>query len=52
MLEFEFTLSEQVKIHERQVYGILDLIGDIGGVGEVVLGLIGLIILPYSELSF
>lgn len=39
-------------IHERAVYGSLDLLGDLGGVTEVVMLVFGFILFPISEHSF
>ena len=38
--------------HQREVYNLFDLIGDLGGVLEVILAVLGLFILPVSEHSF
>jgi hypothetical protein len=34
-MELEFTLSAVKVLHERTTYGILDVLGDFGGVKEV-----------------
>ena len=39
-------------IHERAVYGSLDLLGDLGGVTEVVMIVFGVFLYPISEHSF
>jgi hypothetical protein len=44
-------LNKKVE-HSREVYNLLDLIGDIGGVLDVLLLLFGLLIYPISEHSF
>ena len=38
--------------HERFVYALMDLMGDLGGVMEVLIFIGGLILVPYSEFSF
>jgi hypothetical protein len=38
--------------HQREVYNLLDLIGDLGGVLEVIIAFFGLFIYPISEFSF
>ena len=38
--------------HERRVYDFLDLLGDLGGVFEIILFVIGLMVYPVSEYSF
>ena len=45
-------LDQQKYVHTRQIYSILDLLGDLGGVLEVLLFVAGLFILPLSEFSF
>jgi len=44
-------LSEQIK-HTRQIYGWLDLLGDLGGVTEVIMLLFGFFLFPIAEHSF
>ena len=48
----KFWLQAQSVIHERAVYGSLDLLGDLGGVTEVVMLVFGFILFPISEHSF
>ena len=43
--------SEKI-IHERKVYGWLDLIGDLGGVTEIIGLIFGFFLLPVSYHSF
>ena len=38
--------------HERFVYALMDLMGDLGGVMEVLIFIGGLMLVPYSEFSF
>jgi len=46
-------LLDSVEIHhEKTVYGILDLIGDLGGVADIFFFGIGLIILPFSSYGY
>ena len=47
-----FWLQANSIIHERAVYGSLDLLGDLGGVTEVVMLIFGFILYPISEHSF
>ena len=44
--------DSQKIIHERYIYSILDCLGDIGGVLEVLFVTIGLLIYPISEHKF
>ena len=45
-------LSDQVEIHERSVYSLMDLVGDIGGVLGVFVSIIGMFVGPISDHSF
>ena len=47
-----FFLSSISKMHERKVYSFLELIGDLGGVLEILLLIFGIFINPISEFSF
>lgn len=47
-----FWLQSEAIIHERSVYGSLDLLGDLGGVTEVVMLVFGFLLFPISEHSF
>eukprot|EP00356_Strombidium_inclinatum_P016887 CAMPEP_0170510440 /NCGR_PEP_ID=MMETSP0208-20121228/65770_1 /TAXON_ID=197538 /ORGANISM="Strombidium inclinatum, Strain S3" /LENGTH=261 /DNA_ID=CAMNT_0010793905 /DNA_START=940 /DNA_END=1725 /DNA_ORIENTATION=+ len=47
-----FTLGNEYKLHERHIYNLLDLLGDLGGVFEVIIGAIGFFVMPFSEISF
>lgn len=37
---------------EREVYALLDLLGDLGGASEILLIVFGIIFYPISEFSF
>ena len=39
-------------LHKRVAYGIIDLLGDLGGVLEVIVAVLGVMILPISKYSF
>jgi hypothetical protein len=39
-------------IHNREVYDLLDLLGDTGGVLEVVLSVIAIMVAPIAHFSF
>lgn len=43
--------SETIK-YERTAYGLLDLLGDLGGVTEIILIIFGFFLFPISEHSF
>ena len=38
--------------HERKVYGVLDLFGDLGGVSEVMFIIFGALLSPISDHSY
>ena len=38
--------------HEKKIYGILDMIGDIGGVRDIFITLIAFFISPISSYGF
>ena len=46
-----FLMSELVE-HEREIYSLLDLLGDLGGVTEVIMIIFGCILFPISEHEF
>ena len=48
----EFDMSIHAIEHERTVYGVLDLFGDVGGILEIFVLLFGIFVFPYSEHSF
>jgi len=47
-----YSVSETTTDYERQIYGILDLLGDFGGVMEVILLIADFILRPVSMHSF
>ena len=51
-LTMSIELKEQQKSHSRQIYGILDLFGDFGGLKEVVTLVLELIVAPWAEHIF
>jgi hypothetical protein len=38
--------------HKREVYTIMKLIGDLGGVFEIIIGFIAIFLVPYDDLTF
>jgi len=38
--------------HNRKIYGVIDLLGDLGGVTEVIMIVFGVFLFPVSEFSF
>ena len=48
----EFDMSIYAIEHERTVYGVLDLFGDVGGILEAVTIFLGVFLYPLSEFAF
>ena len=48
MIRVNFYRSPLLKKHDRQVYGFIDLIGDLGGILEVIMAITGGFIFPIS----
>lgn len=46
-----YIFGQSVK-HERNVYSVLDLLGDLGGVMEVLMIIFGTIFISIAEYSF
>ena len=38
--------------YERSVYGVISLMGDIGGVMELLMAVAGVLLVPYNSLNF
>jgi len=47
-----FILDNTAIRHEKKIYGIMNLIGDLGGVKEIFVSLIGIIMIPISSFGF
>ena len=45
-------MLEEATYHEREVYNMVDLIGELGGVIELFVFVFGMLILPISKQSF
>lgn len=45
-------LQAQTITHERKIYGIFDMLGDIGGVTEFLIIMFGILLLPLAEHFF
>lgn len=45
-------LMSEVITHARKIYGFIDLLGDLGGVTEVIMLVFGFFLFPVSEQSF
>ena len=49
---FEYGIANTYVKHKREAYSLLDFIGDIGGVLDVIIMFIALVFAPFSEHSF
>ena len=47
-----YRLQGSGQVHQRSIYGFLGMIGDLGGVTEVVMILFGFMLYPISEFEF
>lgn len=45
-------MTSQVISNERQCYSLIELLGDLGGVTEILLLVFGVVIYPISEHSY
>lgn len=45
-------LTTSVKTHKRKIYDIVALLGDLGGVTEVIMLVLGIVLFPISESSY
>jgi len=45
-------MSQIGKMHERRVYGLFDLMGDLGGVLELIVVFVGFFVSKLSKFSF
>lgn len=52
IVQIKLFLNTVIKTHSRTVYGVIDLLGDLGGVLEVIMVFTGAIFLPLSEHHF
>ena len=52
LIDINFALYSETIIHSRIVYGWLDLLGDLGGVSEIIGIVFGFFLLPVSYHSF
>jgi hypothetical protein len=38
--------------NRRKIFGLLEFLGELGGITEILLLLLGLVLFPYSEFQF
>ena len=48
-MNIQFILDGLQSTHTRKVYGFFDLLGEIGGIKEIILLIIGLVLMPFNE---
>ena len=51
-MDYQFMLTSSVFTHKRKIYDIVALLGDLGGVTEVIMLVMGLILFPINESSY
>jgi len=44
LMQVSFSIYDLMKIHERHSYGLIELVGDLGGVLEVIVVVLGVFI--------
>lgn len=52
IFKLEISLSENFTEHQREVYNLFTLLGDLGGVADVIISILSLFISPISDLSY
>ena len=52
LYDHTFTFTEQIIEHERSIYTFMDLIGDLGGVKDIIFSAFSIFISPISEHFF
>mgnify|MGYP001094581193 CR=1 FL=1 len=52
LFECEIMLDEEEAKQHRTVYGILDLLGDVGGIMDILIIIFGVFLFPLSHHSF
>ena len=52
LLQYDLMLTNNVIVHKRKIYDIVALLGDLGGVTEVIMLTMGILLFPISESSY
>ena len=52
LLANKFYLTDKIWTHKRKIYDIVAVLGDLGGVSEVITLIMGAFLFPISESSF
>ena len=50
--EAAIVMSDNLITHSRRIYGLLDVLGDFGGLNEVVMSILALLLSPWVEFQF
>ena len=52
LLEHKFFLTSNEVVHKRKIYDIVAVLGDLGGVTEVIMLAMGCLLFPIAESSY
>ena len=52
LLEYVIFMSSNVYVHKRKIYDIVAVLGDLGGVTEVLMLCVGYLLFPIAESSY
>jgi hypothetical protein len=52
VLQLNVFLDDKSTVIKREIYTALDLLGDLGGIRDIVIAIIGIFLFPYSEFSY
>jgi len=52
LLRVSIFLQDEAVFYQREVYNLLDLVGDMGGVVEIIVIVFGVILYPIAEQAF
>jgi hypothetical protein len=52
IISFALEIDAASVQYDRQVYGLVKLLGDLGGVIEILVVMMGVLIFPYSAISY
>ena len=47
-----FSLSEHEVLHSREAFNIIDMLGDLGGLVDIIIVVFSLFVSPYASTSF
>ena len=52
LLEINYEIGDKFLMHDREIYNLIALIGDLGGVMEVFIFVVGVLVYPINKHSF